>query len=50
MTQHPAELSRLPKELSDMLPLDQRDQERLMKPPPGAWVSLHALSWNQREP
>ena len=32
MTQHPAEVSRLPKDLREMLPADQRDQRRLTRP------------------
>jgi uncharacterized protein YecE (DUF72 family) len=31
MTQHPAEVSRLPKELREMLTADQRDQQRLTR-------------------
>jgi uncharacterized protein YecE (DUF72 family) len=32
MTQHPAEVSRLPKDLREMLPAEQRDQRRLTRP------------------
>jgi uncharacterized protein YecE (DUF72 family) len=32
MTQHPAEVSRLPKDLREMLPAHQRDQRRLTRP------------------
>ncbi len=50
MTQHPAEVSRLPKELRDMLPLDQRNQDRLTRPPPEVVDTAFQMFWSAMAP
>jgi uncharacterized protein YecE (DUF72 family) len=50
MTQHPAEISRLPKDLREMLPPAQRDQRRLVRPPREVVDLAFRMFWSAIEP
>jgi uncharacterized protein YecE (DUF72 family) len=50
MTQHPAEVSRLPKNLREMLPSAQRDQRRLTHPSREVLDTAFQMFWSAMDP
>ena len=50
MTQHPAEVSRLPKNLREMLPAAQRDQRRLTRPSREVLDTAFQMFWSAMDP
>ena len=50
MTQHPAEISRLPKELSEMLPAAQRKERHLTRPSPEVVDRAFQMFWGALTP
>jgi uncharacterized protein YecE (DUF72 family) len=50
MTQHPAEISRLPRNIREMLPAPQRDQRRLNRPAPEVLDSAFQMFWSAMDP
>jgi len=50
MTQHPAEVSRLPKELREILPAAQRNQPRIVRPPREVVDLAFQMFWRALEP
>jgi uncharacterized protein YecE (DUF72 family) len=50
MTQHPAEISRLPRNIREMLPASQRDQRRLNRPSPEVLDTAFQMFWSAMDP
>jgi uncharacterized protein YecE (DUF72 family) len=50
MTQHPAEVSRLPKNMREMLPAAQRDQRRLTRPSREVVDTAFQMFWSAMDP
>ncbi|HYB91988.1 MAG TPA: DUF72 domain-containing protein [Candidatus Binataceae bacterium] len=50
MTQHPAEVSRLPKDLREMLPAGERDQPRVTRPPHEMVDLAFQMFWSAMAP
>jgi len=50
MTQHPAEISRLPKEMSEMLPAEQRRERQLTRPPREVVDLAFQMFWSAMAP
>jgi uncharacterized protein YecE (DUF72 family) len=50
MTQHPAEVSRLPKNIREMLPAAQRDQRRLTSPSREVVDTAFQMFWSAMDP
>jgi len=50
MTQHPAEVSRLPKDLREMLPPSQRNQARIARPPREIVDAAFRMFWSAMAP
>lgn len=50
MTQHPAEISRLPKNLREMLPASDRDRRRLNRPSPEVLDTAFQMFWSAMDP
>jgi len=50
MTQHPAEIARLPKELSEMLPIVQHKERRLTRPSPEVVDRAFQMFWSALAP
>jgi uncharacterized protein YecE (DUF72 family) len=50
MTQHPAEISRLPKNLREMLPANQRDQAQLTRPSREIVDTVFKMFWSALAP
>jgi uncharacterized protein YecE (DUF72 family) len=50
MTQHPAEMSRVPKTLRQMLPAAQRNERQLILPPPELLDEIFGLFWSAMRP
>ena len=50
MTQHPADISRLPKDLRDMLPVEERKERQLTRPSPKVVDTAFRMFWSAMVP